>query len=92
MFPPPLDGLEPEPGSPEWVDAADLRVDQFVSRWSVDGLRLRLLGLVHARSSRLILEQVAFDRDCGRTWQEIGADLGISRQAAYSRYASRVDS
>jgi hypothetical protein len=30
-------------------------------------------------------------RDAGRTWTEIGASLGISRQAAWERFSSPPD-
>ena len=34
---------------------------------------------------------VAFERARGTSWQEIGDELGASRQAAHERYASVVD-
>jgi hypothetical protein len=55
------------------------------------------LELVHAahevqdRAEALMAAAVQQAREAGRTWQEIGEVLGVSRQAAFQRYGKPID-
>lgn len=84
-------GADLTPSIPELsvaVDQAEALIYQPAHpRWSSDGARLRVLARLVSAASATILEQVQYDRDTGRSWAQIGDDLGISRQAAYQRYA-----
>lgn len=51
---------------------------------------LRELGDLRAVVGRLELDLVALARSQGFTWKEIGAALGVSRQAAHKRFAGAV--
>lgn len=59
--------------------------------WGGDGGRLRVLAKLEELHSAAVLAQVQYDRDTGRSWAEIGADLGITRQTAYARYAHATE-
>lgn len=69
----------------ELVEILGRPVNQFL--WSGDGARLRVLARVVSVASDAVVDQVQYDRDTGRSWAQIGDDLGITRQAAYQRYA-----
>jgi hypothetical protein len=47
---------------------------------------LRRAALAQARSERQLAEAVAAARRAGLAWKRIGAELGISAQAAQQRY------
>jgi hypothetical protein len=47
---------------------------------------LRRAALSRARSERQIADAVAIARRAGISWKRIGAELGISAQAAQQRY------
>ena len=55
------------------------------------------IGLVGAAqqiregAEALLIAAVQQARDKGRTWQEIGDSLGVSRQAAFQRYGKPID-
>lgn len=46
---------------------------------------------VQARAEALIAAAVLQAREAGKTWQEIGEVLGVSRQAAFQRYGKPID-
>lgn len=54
--------------------------------------RDRLTGLLHAiDEARARLDEIEYEliqhyRELGMTWDELGAKLGITRQAAHSRW------
>jgi hypothetical protein len=50
--------------------------------------RLRRAALSRARSERQVAEAVVAARRAGVSWKRIGAELGISAQAAQQRYGS----
>lgn len=84
-----------DPFAPELdpLGSAAAELSEFLARplhhhlWSSDGARLRVLARLVGAASDAIVEQVQYDRDTGRSWAQIGDDLGITRQAAYQRYA-----
>ena len=48
------------------------------------------ISALRAVVGSLELELVALARDQGFSWNEIGAALGVSRQAAHKRFAAAV--
>jgi hypothetical protein len=46
---------------------------------------------VQARAEELMAAAVQQARQAGRTWQEVGDVLGVSRQAAFQRYGKPID-
>ncbi|WP_223692373.1 DUF3887 domain-containing protein [Leifsonia poae] len=46
---------------------------------------------VQSRAAELVASAVEHARSSGRTWQEIGDALGVSRQAAFQRYGRPID-
>jgi hypothetical protein len=48
------------------------------------------IGELRAVVARLELDLVALARAQGFSWHEIGAALGVSRQAAHKRFAAAV--
>jgi hypothetical protein len=46
---------------------------------------------VQERAEALMAEAVRHARDAGCTWQDIGAVLGVSRQAAFQRFGKPID-
>lgn len=46
---------------------------------------------VQAQAEALMVAAVQQARDSGRTWQQIGDSLGVTRQAAFQRYGKPVD-
>lgn len=82
----PADGTRrPEPGTggsevPEAMDAA-LNRDPVVG--------LRAVAALRRLADRLEALQVDNARAHGWSWDEIGAALGVSRQAVHKRYARR---
>jgi len=52
---------------------------------------LRDLVLLRQQLDDAILQAVAGLRDSGFTWQEIGDELGTTRQAAIMRWSRKVD-
>lgn len=68
-----LDALDPESiGSPE-ADAGDLR-------------RIGRAVVRHAQVTAELAEAVAAARTAGRSWGQVAAVLGVSRQAARERF------
>lgn len=53
---------------------------------------LRQAALQRARSERRLADAVTDGRRAGLSWRQIGAELGISAQAAQQRYRSIVES
>lgn len=53
---------------------------------SVAEYLLRRAALARARSERQVLEAVDSARRAGISWSRIGAELGVSAQAAQQRY------
>jgi hypothetical protein len=49
---------------------------------------LRRAALARARSERQVAEAVVEARRAGMSWKKIGAQLGISAQAAQQRYGT----
>lgn len=76
---------EPEPG----VDSADVpdAMDAALNRDPVVGLRA--VAALRRLADRLEALQVTNARAHGWSWDEIGAALGVSRQAVHKRYARR---
>jgi hypothetical protein len=63
-----------------------------VLRGDDDPLELvRAAHEVQDRAEALMVAAVQQARDAGRTWQEIGEVLGVSRQAAFQRYGKPID-
>ena len=52
--------------------------------------RLRALALLRSAAEVLIAERVQAERQRGATWQDIGAELGVTWQAARKRYVDRT--
>ena len=55
---------------------------------------LVLVGAAHevqGRAEALMAAAVQHAREAGRTWQEIGEVLGVSRQAVFQRYGKPID-
>lgn len=46
------------------------------------------VGEVSAAAERLLALEIELARSFGVTWEEVGAALGVSRQAAWDRFAS----
>jgi hypothetical protein len=72
----------------EWADAVD--ADELVT---TDTASLRLIAeLSQAREEldRGIAESVKAARSAHRSWSEIGAMLGVSKQAAQRKYGTRA--
>lgn len=56
-------------------------------------LALRALGetvIAHADAGRAVDEAVQSAREAGHSWGEIALILGVHRQTAYDRYATKV--
>ena len=47
------------------------------------------VGELSAAAERLLALEIELARSFGVTWEEVGAALGVSRQAAWDRFASR---
>jgi hypothetical protein len=63
-----------------------------VLRGEDDPLELvRAAHEVQDRAEALMAAAVQQARDAGRTWQDIGEVLGVSRQAAFQRYGKPID-
>lgn len=76
---------EPEPGADSaGVPAA---MDAALNRDPVVGLRA--VAALRRLADRLEALQVTNARAHGWSWDEIGAALGVSRQAVHKRYARR---
>lgn len=67
----------------ELKDASYMDKDQPPAYMAV----LRELAAVRRRIARLEYETVQLLRRAGATWQDIGDEFGISRQAARSRFS-----
>lgn len=52
---------------------------------------LRAVASLRALTERLELAQVEAALRAGLSWPEIGAALGVSRQAVHKKYAKKVD-
>ncbi len=52
---------------------------------------VRAANEVQDRAEALLAAAVQQAREAGRTWQEIGEVLGVSRQAAFQRYGKPID-
>lgn len=52
---------------------------------------LRAVASLRALTERLELAQVEAALRAGMSWPEIGAALGVSRQAAHKKFAKKVD-
>lgn len=52
---------------------------------------LRAAREVQDQAETLMTAAVQQARDAGRTWQEIGEVLGVTRQAAFQRYGKPID-
>lgn len=52
---------------------------------------VRAARAIQHRADALMAAAVEQARDDGRTWQEIGDILGVSRQAAFQRYGKPID-
>jgi hypothetical protein len=77
---------------PQLRIAGNGRKLRLIGDWDaepLDGL-CESAGLARA-VDKLQRDLVRRARDAGRTWTEIGASLGISRQAAWERFSSPPD-
>jgi hypothetical protein len=68
------------------------RTLRLVGNWDgaeLDGLceSARVAGALDKLQRQLVLQA----RNAGRSWTEIGASLGISKQSAWERYSTRAD-
>jgi hypothetical protein len=67
------------------VDSSDLtEADRAVARTIAD------LAAARLRIEEELLNQVRSARSQGRSWSQIGAMLGVSKQAAQRKYADRM--
>jgi hypothetical protein len=77
---------------PQLRIAGNGRKLRLIGDWDAEPLDGRCESASLARAvDKLQRDVVRRARDAGRTWTEIGASLGISRQAASERFSSPPD-
>lgn len=66
-------------------------LDKVAARLVADtgGSQLSALADIRAASEQAIKLQVTRERVMGRSWADVGGDLGVSPQAAQQRYGRR---
>jgi hypothetical protein len=55
--------------------------------WAPNGARLRAALRVLAEAENEVERAIVIEREAGTSWAAIGDVLGVSRQAAWQRYA-----
>lgn len=63
-------------------DREKVTYDRHFRQWILS------VGELSAAAERLLALEIELARSFGATWEEVGAALGVSRQAAWDRFAS----
>lgn len=83
--------------TPDEIHEASVRAEQWLDQldpasleWTIDEPLRRVVLARHdvAVAERALQSAVTTAKDEGHTWAEVGATLGVSRQAAHERFGA----